>query len=457
MSLEVHRADAPVESAAETLAASWRITALRMSQYGFGFISLLVTARALGPEGRAVYVLPLTLAAVVATAVGLSLEQAGGRLLVRGTADALALSRLLAFSTVVLGTVGFVAAVSIGLLTRTDLLAGADVTSVIVAALSIPLVMATQFSLGLLFRLGALRAHGIIVAASGGLQLLAMAILALSGALTPFRALVVIVAGLASTAVPLIVLLRLWVGRGALIPRTSRSLAAKTLAAAWPLHLATVCVILNLRFDLLLVSLLLGTVQTGVYSLATTLAESVFLVPYIVAVAAMPSQTRFHRDDAARYTVDFARQSCAIAVVVAAVASAGAYPVVRLLFGAEWMGSVVPLMVLTLGVVAFAIEAPVRTYLTQAASPRSILAAAATGMIVNVVLVVLLTPTIGIVGAALGSLASYWAYTALLLRLFARTASIPASSIFARPRQDDALLRLLRRLRPAGARGRHGT
>ncbi|MCA1648588.1 MAG: hypothetical protein LC797_25045, partial [Chloroflexi bacterium] len=335
-----------IESAAQTLASGWRVTTLRLSQYAFGFISLLVTARALGPEGRATYVLPLTLAALVATAGGLSLEQAVGRLLVRRVADVVQLAQLLATMTLVLGMIGFGVAVAIGLATRTDLLAGADVASVVVGALSVPFILASQFSLGLLFRLGALRAHGVVVAVSGGVQVLVMGIFALIGALTPFLALVVIVTGLAATAAPLIFILRRYAGPGSLVPRTTPTLVRQALAAAWPLHLATVCVLLNLRFDLLLVSLLVGTFKTGVYSLATTLGEIVLLVPYVVSVAAMPGQTRSSSDAGARYTVDFARQSFSIGVVVAIVTALAAYPVVRVLYGAQWMGSVAPLVVL---------------------------------------------------------------------------------------------------------------
>ena len=456
MSSELHRADVPIDSAAETLASSWRVAVLRVSQYAFGFASLLVTARALGPEGRAAYALPLTLAAVVAIAAGLSLEQAVGRMLARGTASVAQLSRLLATATLVLGTVGLGVTVAVGLVAREEVLAGADAGSVIVAALSVPLTLAIQLSLGLLFRLGALRAHGVIVAVSGGAQLLAMSILALNGALTPFRALVVIVAGLCATAVPLIVVLRRYAGPGGLVPRTTRPLMAKALAAAWPLHVATVTVLLNLRVDLLLVSVLVGASETGVYSLSATLAESVLVVPYIVAVAAMPTQTRASAEVGARYTVDFARQSFAIGLLVAAVATVAAYPMVRVLYGSEWIGSVAPLTILAFGAVAFAVEAPMRTYLTHAAAPTSILAAAGTGMIINVALVVLLTPMIGIVGAALGSLASYWAYTVLLLRLFRRTTNLSPWPVFARPHEDDVLPQLWRRLGLAGARARFG-
>lgn len=446
MPSQMRHAEPPIESAAETLAGSWRVALLRASQYAFGFVSLLVTARALGPEGRALYALPLTLAALVAIAVSLSLEQAAGRMLARNAAGVAQLSRLLATAAAVLGTVGVGAVVAVGLGTRDELLAGADARSVILAALSVPLTLAIQFSLGLLFRLGALRVHGVIVAVSGGAQLLAMSVLALSGALTPFRALLVIVVGLCATALPLIVVLRRYAGPGGLVARTSRSLLTTALVAAWPLHVATFAVLLNLRLDLLLVSMLAGRFEAGVYSLSTTLAESVLVVPYIVAVAAMPTQTRASPAVGASYTVDFARQSFAIGVLVAALASAGAYPMIWLLYGAEWAGSVAPLMILAWGAVAFAVEAPMRVYLVHAAAPTSILAAAVAGMVINIGLVVLLTPMIGIVGAALGSLASYWVYTLLMLVLFRRTTELSPWSVFARPHDDDVLPMLWRRL-----------
>jgi len=52
---------------------------LRLAQYGLLFVSALLVARALGPEDRARYALPLALAAGVASLLHLSLEGARRR------------------------------------------------------------------------------------------------------------------------------------------------------------------------------------------------------------------------------------------------------------------------------------------------------------------------------------------------------------------------------------------
>ncbi|HYF28076.1 MAG TPA: hypothetical protein VD931_20195, partial [Baekduia sp.] len=112
--------------------------------------------RALGPELRAQYALPLVLSLVVWAVTNLSLDTASGRLLARREASLTEITRLLSSATLVLGTGGALIALGIGLAVREDLLSGASTTAVGLACLMVPANLVVQLAIGLLIRLGAL-------------------------------------------------------------------------------------------------------------------------------------------------------------------------------------------------------------------------------------------------------------------------------------------------------------
>lgn len=432
-------------SATETLRRSGRFTVLRTSQYALGFLSGVVTARALGPAGRAQYALPLALAAVVATVLSLSIDQAAGRMLARREAQLDTLARFLSAVTIVFGGAGFLAAAVLGYAFRAGVLGGSSDATVLVAAGTVPMTIATQMTLALLLRSDDATIYGRVAATVGLAQLALMVVLSFAIGLTPLRAVGVIGIGSAATAAALVAALARQVGARALVPRLRYDLLGRSLRTGLALHVATLAVLLNLRLDLLIVGALTSAQATGLYSLAATLAEIVFLVPYTVALGAMRTQTVAEVGHAERYTVDFARQSFWIAMVIVAAVIATSWYAVPTIFGATWAGSTLPLMILTLGATAFALESPLRTHLVRVAHPWSISRAAGAGLAVNIALNLLLIGPLGIKGAALGSLVSYWVYVGLLIRVLVRYGDdFRVSDLFV-PRSDDLVPAVLQK------------
>jgi O-antigen/teichoic acid export membrane protein len=127
--------------------------------------------------------------------------------------------------------------------------------------------------------------------------------------------------------------------------------------------------------------------------------------------------------------------------MVTVVVAASAWPAIRLVFGAAWTGSAIPLMILAAAIVALSIEPPVRVMLMRMHRARWISAAACAGMLINVGLNFLLIPFLGIIGAALASLTSYSFYALLMLVLFGRASGLEIRHVFA-PRRDDPIVRM---------------
>lgn len=397
---------------------SGRFVGLRLLQYVLLFAAGLVLSRALGPEGRSQYAVPLALAGIVQLTFHLSLEYASGRMLARGDADVAALGRFLSLAAVVLGALGFATSVGLGLLVREQLLAGASTTAVIIAAATVPVGLAGLFSGGLLLRMGDLRGYGWTSLVAASVQFAGMTILAAVDKLSPESGLAMTALGFASIAVGMSSRVIRHAGWRALRPEFRSAIALPALATGLALHPAALGLFLNLRVDLLIVSLLLSARETGLYSLAVGLAEFVFLAAFTLSQAAMATQTREDEQFAAHFTRRFAQRSVMIGLLLALGTAALAYPAVLLLYGDEWTPSVVPLVILTFAAVALTVEAPTRTHLMRVMRPSRLVTPAAIGLLLNVVANFVLIPILGIPGAALASLLSYTAFGVVTILLF---------------------------------------
>ncbi|MCW2992479.1 MAG: polysaccharide biosynthesis protein [Solirubrobacterales bacterium] len=425
---------------AGAVSAGSRLLVLRLLQYVFLFAGSLLVARALGPAGRAQYVLPLTLATLVALVAGVSLEQSAGRLLGRREAR---LDQLMSSGMgliAVLGSLGTLVTVGLGLLLRDDLLGGAPTTAVLLAAAIVIPTQITSLAAGMLLRVGALRTYGLLSAAASALQLLVVIVLYAADALTVERALLVNVVGVALGAAAMAAAMTRHVAVRALLPRLDRAIGGALLRVGAALHPGTLSGSLNVRMDLLVVGALSSAHATGVYSLATTIADAAMLAALTVGQTALHVQVREEPAAAARYTAGFARQCFLLAAATTLIASAVMYPFFALLYGREWTGAVVPCIVLLVAISIATPEAPIRFLLIQLGRPGHVSLAAMGCMAANLALDVVLVPPFGIVGASIATLISSVGYTAVILWLFGRETGVSARHVFRRPRLGEPAL-----------------
>jgi O-antigen/teichoic acid export membrane protein len=424
------------------LAAGSHLFGLRLAQYGLLFLANVLASRSLGTVGRAQYALPINLATLVWVAVNLSLDSSTGALLARREVPLRALSRFLAAATLALGTLGAVATLAIGLPISGSLLAHASTQAIGLAAMTVPLTLAVQLTIGLLVRLGALRAYGWSTIAGAAVQLVFIAALTATGRLTPELAIGVTAIGLLVIASLLVAALARRVGARALLPALDRPVMRRALSGGLAIHPASVGLQLNLRLDLLIVSALLSAHEAGLYSLSTSLVSVLYLALWTLSASSAQTQTDAPLEVANRYTLDFVRNSWMFALAAAIALAALAWPLIRLVFGTAWTGSAVPLMVLASAAVALSIEAPVRIMLIRMRRSGWVSAAAGAGMLLNIGLNFSLIPLFGILGAALASVASYSLYAILMLALFSRASGLDVSSAL-RPRRGVLSLSVL--------------
>jgi O-antigen/teichoic acid export membrane protein len=423
-----------------------RLLGFRAVQFVFLFLLSLIATRALGPEGRGQYALALNLATMVWVVSHLSIEQSVARMMGRREASLAELCRLASFSALALGLFGTIATLAIGIPMRDALLGGANTTTVVLAAATIPFTLIGQMATALLLRMGMLRPYGWTIAIAAVFQFLLVVGLELGIGLSPQLTMLAALLAIAALAAALTVALARRVGFAALVPVVEPRLIRSALHIGIRLQPASVALWLNLKIDLFLVGLLASTDEAGLYSLSASLADIVFTAVSTVALAALEAQTHAEEETAASYTLDFIGQNVGVAVLLGLAAALVSYPFIVFVYGVEWEPSVLPFVLLMPAVVALAIEEPARGLLVRIAPPLVISAAAAAGLVLNVALNFVLVPAIGISGASLASVASYWLAGLLMLYLLSRYGNVPMRDAMRMPRHDDALPRLLRRV-----------
>ncbi|MBI5711629.1 MAG: flippase [Candidatus Eisenbacteria bacterium] len=193
------------------------------------------------------------------------------------------------------------------------------------------------------------------------------------------------------------------------------AVASQLLRDAWPLVLNGAAVMLSIRIDQAMLTLMRSEHENGIYAAAQRLTEILFFIPVAFMNAAAPALLRSHRRDRAEYDRRLQRVFFVLtwtAVGIALPVSLLARPIVTTLFGPEFADSgpvlalhiwSAPALFMGVGISNWFIAEERQRDLMV----RSIIAAAA-----NVALNLWLIPAFGARGAALATLAAqtlaYW-------------------------------------------------
>ncbi len=238
-------------------------------------------------------------------------------------------------------------------------------------------------------------------------------ILWLSGALTPLRFFGVAVLGMLLNAV----LLGFGVGQS-YAPVLDKGLLKAEFAYGGLLWLGAVFAWLHLRADQFMIRQMLDVSALGVYSVAVTLAELLFLVPVSVSSALLGKLYNTQESGAARSIL--ARTLKLTFYICSALALVG-IPLsllIPVIYGEAYAGAVSSVMVLLGGAVFASLARVGMQYYFTLGRPKVHLYSTLATLIVNVALNFLLIPRLGIFGAAVASSISYLTYGLFYLALF---------------------------------------
>jgi O-antigen/teichoic acid export membrane protein len=379
------------------------IAGLRAATLLLAFGGSILVARALGPTGRGMFTLPITVLAIMATVGNLGLEHAQVNLAGAGVALRTLWANA-AFVAIASGCTIWLIAGAAMVLLGSHAPYGVPTVWWVLTLAQLPFLLQILYWLNLL-QLGH-RARASAAAGLGGAALQTAVIFALwsRGEMTPFRVLIVIAI---SNLLTWGILLWLGMRAGMAGRRVDRSVLRRSLRFGLQAGLGIVFVFLLLRVDQLMVQRALGFRDLGLYSLAVTLAELLWLLSAPFATALLPHQVAAEGDDDLRLGFGAARIALSMAIFGAIAAWLIAPSAIRLVYGPDFAGAAWPFRLLLPGVVALAIQRPLGGILMKRGRPGLASIFGGVALVLNVLLNLALLSTVGLSGASLASSVAY--------------------------------------------------
>jgi O-antigen/teichoic acid export membrane protein len=193
----------------------------------------------------------------------------------------------------------------------------------------------------------------------------------------------------------------------------------------------------NYKVDSVLVALLRSRSDLGLYAIAVQLAETIFIVGQSAIVAMYGRLGTDTKADAADLTAKVLRHLVFITLVMVVAYLVFCPVFVRWIFGNAYVPAIPAARIIIIGVATSGAVNVLLGYFLQTLGRTTlplVLATIAGG--INLLVCLALVPTLGIVGAALASGASYLVQAVALIRRFSRASGVSVRRILIMDRSD---------------------
>ncbi|MFF0065241.1 lipopolysaccharide biosynthesis protein [Streptomyces sp. NPDC005279] len=400
-----------------------------------------VIARSLQPEGRGIYYMAVTVATTATMLGHLSGEQAQSALWTdAGRRDALA-GNCVPLG-LALGTLSGLAGVTVVAVIGPETLHLPGLYLVIVACLSVPLGIASNYAGNVALLRGRVQVANWSMLTAAVVQCAAVVALV---AVERFSVVAALAVWIAAGSVPLVV----FSAAGAIAGRRRDvELARTTVATGARYHLGPASVFLLMNADIYLLGAFAGAREVGIYSLAVGLAGYSRMLADVVSQVMLKRQFNSSDTESAAITVRITRYAVLLGLAAALVLTLAAPVLVLAVYGAAYADAVPLVMLLAPGVMALGASRLPSTYLLRLRRAKLVVVPSVTALSVNIALNLMLIPVWGAAGCAVASSLAYVLLGALQTRLFTRVTGIRARSLLPAAADLLVLLAAVRRCVP---------
>lgn len=413
-------------------------------------VSVLITSRVLGPEGRGQIAFLTTVGYLTAQLSTLGVQEAIVNLAGRRPA----LSSTLAGNSLVLSLLfGGAAAAVVALLFTTVPAAGGDAATWLKALvlLSVPMLVLQVF-LDFLAK-----AHYLFGASNLAWLLEPVIMVGVNGTLAIIGALTVeaaVLAWIGGQAVATLLLAGAIIRRAGGFSRPQRPLAREMVTFGAKAHLGQAMLLGNYRLDQWILGSVVGARELGAYSVAVAWSETLFFLPTALSAVQRPDLVRAEPGEARREVSEIFRLTLLVTVPLIAALVLLAPFLSVVVFGEGFRDAAPQLRILALGGPGIIALKLFGNALTAQRAPMLETAAIAISFAVIVALDVVLIPAQGGLGAAIASTVAYGAGGIAAVVIFLRTLSGRPSELVPRRGDLTTLGELLGRARRLVAVGR---
>jgi len=201
-------------------------------------------------------------------------------------------------------------------------------------------------------------------------------------------------------------------------------------------YLGNIAQFLSYRIDIFLIALYLSPVEVGLYSIAVGFAEKIWLLPQSIATVLFPRVSAITPKEADSLTPRITRYAFFIAFLSGLVFFLFAKFLIVFLFGADFLPSVRPLLILLPGIVLLGGAKTISSDLAGRGKPQLNTYIAFSSLLLNVCLNLWLIPRWGITGAAVATTLSYSLSAVVVILIFKKISQKSISEIIFVKKKD---------------------
>ncbi len=367
-----------------------------------GFVNSVLVTRLLGPSGRGLFAVAITVTGVGVQIANLGLHSSNTYRVAR---DGRLLPVLVANSLAVSASTGLVALAAYVVFRLWPELAPLPDPLLVLALFAIPLGLANLLVQNLLIGLQRMRAYNAIDLTTRILAVLLVASTALLGMVRPELVFALIQATVVLSVVWCYVRLR---EQFATPASPSWETLRGGLGYGIKAYLGSLFAFLVLKSDVLLVSYLRGPVETGYYSIAVGLADILLMLPAVIGTVLFPRlSAAASLEDKWRLTRRVLALLAPAVPVALVVVLVGARPFIRLAYGAAFEPSFPAVAWLLPGIGCLAVNMVLMNLFASTGMPAVVVYSPLLALLLHVGANLVVIPRLGFVGVSITSSASY--------------------------------------------------
>jgi len=204
--------------------------------------------------------------------------------------------------------------------------------------------------------------------------------------------------------------------------RTDMALFRTSVGYGARAYTAALLAYLIVRSDMLLVNVLRGTADAGVYSIAVQVADLIYLLPMSIGMVLFPRLTQHGEGDPV-FAMKVTRHTAFLLLLLCVAAALLARPAIVFLYGAGFAPAVTALWWLLPGIWAYGVSNQISTQLASSGMPLPAVLIWIPPLVLNVALNLSWVPRWGINGASASSSLCYLLVLVLHLALWKRRMS----------------------------------
>lgn len=193
---------------------------------------------------------------------------------------------------------------------------------------------------------------------------------------------------------------------------------------AFPFMISIAATSIYMKIDQVMLKHMLGTTETGVYSVAVRLTEVWYFIPNIIVASLTPAIINARLGNISIYNSRIKYLLILlffIACVLTIALALSAEKIVSFLYGVEFQDAISPLLIYVWSTIPVFLMPALTAYFTAEHKGYTLLVVSVFSTFLNIAMNIVLIPKIGITGAAIATVISYSIPTVYLLFVMIRT------------------------------------